>query len=407
MQCRHCSEKIEYLFADLGVAPPSNSYLDFNDLKKPEVYYPLQVYVCNKCWLVQTRDFNDPSVYFSDEYAYFSSTSSLWLEHSKNYANKIINDLKLDQKSMVIEIACNDGYLLNFFKQNRIPCLGIEPTKSTASAAMSKGINVIQEFFTDEFSKKLCEENAYADLVVANNVLAHVPDINNFIKGIKRILKPNGVFTAEFPHLINLIKYNQFDTIYHEHFSYLSITALMRILKKFELRIWKIEKLNTHGGSLRTYVVSSNDKRKTESTYSQILNQEKQFGLDCIETYSDFSNKVNKIKIDLLTYLLNKKSKSETVVGYGAAAKANTLLNFCGIKSDLISVICDKSPAKQGKFLPGSRIPIKDPEVLNHLKPSSVIIFPWNIENEIVSELSYLKNGGCTFVTCIPELRLF
>lgn len=407
MQCRHCCEKIEHLFADLGAAPPSNAFLDLNDLNKPEVYYPLQVYVCNNCWLVQTKDFNDPSSYFNDEYAYFSSTSTFWLEHSKKFASRVINDLKLDQSSLVIEIASNDGYLLQYFKQNSVPCLGIEPTKSTACVAIAKGINVIQEFFTEKFSKNLCEEGIRADLVVANNVLAHVPDINDFIKGIKRILKPNGVFTAEFPHLVNLIKENQFDTIYHEHFSYLSITFLTKILKKFGLRIWKIEKLNTHGGSLRTYVINSSDKRNTQKSVNQILNEEKIFGLDCIETYSDFVINMNKIKIDLLTFLLNKKRNAETVVGYGAAAKANTLLNFCGIKNDLISEIYDKSPSKQGKFLPGSRIPIKAPELLNHFSPSSVIIFPWNIENEIVSELSHLKKRGCTFVTCIPELRLF
>ncbi len=366
MNCRHCNKLLKNTFIDLGYAPPSNAYLNENDLNRPEIYYPLKIKVCNKCWLVQTEDFADAEALFTSEYAYFSSTSSSWLLHAKEYAKKMIKDLNLNNKSMVIEVASNDGYLLKNFIKEKIPCLGIEPTRSTADVAKKLNIPVIVDFFSETLGKKIASEKKKADLIIGNNVYAHVPDINDFTRGLKTALKSDGLITLEFPHVMNLIKLNQFDTIYHEHFSYLSLHTVNRIFSSEGLRVWHVEKLATHGGSLRIYGCHENDKRKNNESVIKLLNEESNAALQKLETYLNFKDQVNKIKNDLISFLIQQKNKGNKVIAYGAAAKGNTLLNYAGVKPDLIGFVCDAAQAKQGKFMPGSHIPILHPsEMLN------------------------------------------
>ena len=368
---------------DLGFAPPSNAYLSKDDLSKPEKYYPLKVKVCEECWLVQTEDYANADELFSSDYAYFSSTSTSWLTHAKEYSNKIISRLNLKKDSHVIEVASNDGYLLKNFKEANIPCLGIEPTESTADAAEAIGINVIKKFFGETLAKELALEGKQAELIIGNNVYAHVPDINDFTKGLKALLKPTGIITLEFPHLLRLIEGTQFDTIYHEHFSYLSLYSVSKIFASCGLRIWDVEELKTHGGSLRVYGCHEDDSRETLPSVASILSKEESYGLRKIETYKNFQPKVEKIKNDLLTFLIGQKEKGKRVVAYGAAAKGNTLLNYAGIKPDLLPVVFDAAESKQGKFLPGSHIPILCPNDIEKHSIDIVLIIPWNIANEI------------------------
>jgi SAM-dependent methyltransferase len=405
VNCRHCSAPLEHLFLDLGFAPPSNAYLTAEDLAKPEKYYPLRVLVCDRCWLVQTEDYADAGELFDSNYAYFSSTSTSWLEHARSYAEMITARLALGSHSQVIEVASNDGYLLKNFLAAGIPCLGIEPTASTAAAAEALGIPVLREFFGERLGNELASAGRQADLIIGNNVFAHVPDINDFTRGLKAALKPGGTITLEFPHLLRQIAENQFDTIYHEHFSYLSLHAVTRIFDIAGLKIWDVEQLPTHGGSLRIYGCHSTEARQPEPAVERILTEEKSAGILTLETYRAFQARAEKVKDDFLTFLLEQKRAGKKVAAYGAAAKGNTLLNFAGIKPDLLPFVCDAAPAKQGKFLPGSHISICSPEILENASLNFLVILPWNIATEVRKQNDHLHSRGAKFVVAVPELK--
>lgn len=404
--CRHCEKPLTHTFVDLGFAPPSNAYLTETDLNKPEKYYPLKVKVCDCCWLVQTEDYAQADELFSSDYAYFSSTSKAWLTHAKAYAEQMTKQLGLNANSFVIEVASNDGYLLKNFKEANIPCLGIEPTNSTADAAKRLGIPVLREFFTESLGIQLRNEGRQADLIIGNNVYAHVPEINDFTKGLKTALKPNGTITLEFPHLLQLIEKTQFDTIYHEHFSYLSLHTVSKIFACHGLRIWDVKELSTHGGSLRIYGCHEDASKKNLPSVDSILLKEEEFGLRKAETYKNFQPKVEKIKNDLLTFLIDQKDKGKKVIAYGAAAKGNTLLNYAGIKPDLLPVVFDAAPSKQGKFMPGSHIPIVSQKELAKANPDYVLILPWNISKEVRYENAKFVKDGVKFVTTMKHLSV-
>lgn len=406
MKCRHCSKTLEHNFMDLGFAPPSNAYLTQDKLTKPEVYYPLNIKVCNDCWLVQTEDYAEADELFDADYAYFSSTSKGWLKHAENYADKMIDALELSKESFVVEVASNDGYLLKNFQNKNIPCLGIEPTDSTAKAAEDLGIEVIRQFFGENLGLELAENDRQADLIAGNNVYAHVPDINDFTRGLKAALKPKGTITLEFPHLMQLIQHNQFDTIYHEHFSYLSLLSVQEIFDKSGLRIFDVEELTTHGGSLRIYGCHNDDERQNTIHVEEIIEAEIESGLKSIQTYAEFQQKADKVKDDLLAFLIEQKRLGKTVAAYGAAAKGNTLLNYAGVKPDLLPFVCDAAEAKQGKFMPGSHIPILKPEELEKNRPDFVIILPWNIAKEVIEQNKNIKDAGTKFVTAVPQLEI-
>ena len=404
--CRHCNNQLNHQLIDLGHAPPSNNYLDKDSLLESETHFPLKLLICDNCWLIQTIDYNDAENLFKSDYAYFSSTSQSWIQHSLEYSNKIIDKLSLDNSNFVVEIASNDGYLLQNFIHADIPCLGIEPTESTALVAEEKGIEVIKEFFTEDLSKKLSKDKK-ADLIIGNNVFAHVPDINDFSLGIKRLLSKEGVITLEFPHLMELILNMQFDTIYHEHFSYLSLYTVSRVFKKAGLKIFDVEQIKTHGGSLRVYGCHEEDTRKVSEKFTNLLQKEKEIGMQKLSFYKDFQSKSEIIKNEFLSFLLDCKKKGKRVGSYGAAAKGNTLLNYAGIKNDLIEFVCDAAQSKQGKFLPGSHIPINKPSYLESIDSLDfLIIFPWNISSEIIKNLDYLKKRGTKFIIAIPELTI-
>ncbi len=406
MKCRHCDHPLTHLFLDLGFAPPSNAYLTSDDLSRPEKYFPLKVRVCDSCWLVQTEDYAQVHELFSAEYAYFSSTSQGWLLHAKRYAEEIVEKLKLGPSSLVIEIASNDGYLLKNFVAMDIPCLGIEPTASTAEAAERQGIPILREFFGYALAKQLASQEQRADLIVGNNVYAHVPDINDFTLGLQATLKAGGTITLEFPHLLQLIAQVQFDTVYHEHFSYLSLLAVERIFRSAALRVFDVYKIDTHGGSLRVFGCHMDDPRPTSPNVNELLREEETQGLKSLDTYSNFQAKANQVKNDLLDFLLAQKKAGKKIVAYGAAAKGNTLLNYAGVKPDLLPVIFDAAAAKQGKFMPGSHIPILAPQELETTPPDYVVILPWNIAAEVKAQLSALSAGGCRFVTAVPRLEI-
>jgi SAM-dependent methyltransferase len=406
MNCRHCHKPLEHTFLDLGFAPPSNAYLTEADLNKPEIYYPLKIKVCGSCWLVQTEDYAEADVLFTPEYAYFSGTSASWLVHAKRYSEQIIEKLALNNRSFVIEVASNDGYLLKNFVQAGIPCLGIEPTDSTAAAAEKLDIPVLREFFGEALGQRLATEGKQADLIIGNNVYAHVPDINDFTKGLKAALKPGGTITLEFPHVMRLIEQAQFDTVYHEHFSYLSLYTVSRIFAVAGLRVWDVEELPTHGGSLRVYGCHEDDARETQQAVNNLLEQEPAKGLQQLKTYLEFQPRADKIKNDLLAFLIEQKRRGKKVVAYGAAAKGNTLLNYAGVRPDLISFVCDAAPSKQGCFLPGSHIPILPPVQLAQAKPDYVLILPWNIAQEVQAQTAALLKSKTKFVAAVPELRI-
>lgn len=399
MNCRHCSYPLEHTFLDLGTAPPSNAYLSAEQLNHPEIYLPLKVLVCKHCWLVQTQDYSNADDLFTSDYAYFSSTSTSWLKHAEIYCDRMISELNLGPETLVLEIACNDGYLLKNFVTKNIPCFGVEPTESTAQSAKKLGISVIQEFFSKRLGRRLAEQGQLCDLIIGNNVYAHVPEINDFTAGLKLALKKNGVITLEFPHLMRLIAGSQFDTIYHEHFSYLSLNVVYQIFANHGLRIWDVEELATHGGSLRIYACHDDDARPTETSVQNILSKELAFGLCKIGTYIKFQQTVESIKNQLLEFLIENKSAGVKIVAYGAAAKGNTLLNFAGIHADLLPVVVDASKHKQNKYLPGSRIPIQDPSILTKIKPQIVLILPWNIKTEIIKGHGYIASWGGRFLT--------
>ncbi len=406
MKCRHCNAKLNYTFIDLGSAPPSNAYLSERTMKEPEKWYPLKVLVCDKCWLVQTEDFIGADEIFSEEYAYFSSYSSSWLEHARKYTDEMIPRFNLNHKSMIVEIAANDGYLLQFFHKKKIPCYGIEPTHSTAKAAREKGITIIEEFFDESKANELVSQRKEADLIVANNVLAHVPNINDFVKGVAKLLKPEGVATFEFPHLFNLVDKCQFDTIYHEHYSYLSMIAVSKILKINGLTIFDVEELLTHGGSLRVYAQRSDtDTFEISEAVATLISKEQHVGMNTLDFYQGFQYKVDKIKNEFLMFVLEAQQKGQKIAAYGAAAKGNTLLNYSGIRRDLIAFVVDKNPAKQNRYLPGSRIPVLDEKQIKDNKPDYVIVLPWNLIDEVMQQLSYIRQWNGQFVIAIPQLK--
>ena len=408
MKCRHCNSLIENEFADLGTSPPSNSYLREDQLHKPEVFYPLRVKVCDSCWLVQIEDFTNREEFFSSDYAYFSSFSTTWLAHAKDYVEKMINRFNLTETSFVLEVASNDGYLLQYVKERSIPCMGVEPTKSTAEVAISKGIPTRQEFFGVKLAESLVSENKKADLTAANNVLAHVPDINDFITGFSILLKDTGVSTFEFPHLFQLVNHSQFDTIYHEHYSYLSLIAVQKIFLANGLEVFDVEEISTHGGSLRVYAQKKEKgQQKISDRVTRLIEKEKNAGVDTLSFYEGFQSKINTVKNQMLEFLIKASSEKKIVVGYGAAAKGNTFLNYAGIRSDLISFVVDKNPHKQNKFLPGSRIPIYDEQKIKTIKPKYVVIFPWNLKSEVSEQLAYIREWGGKFVVAIPNLEVF
>ncbi|MDR6815817.1 SAM-dependent methyltransferase [Neorhizobium sp. 2083] len=406
MNCRHCGTALRCDFLDLGFAPPSNAYLAAEDLSKPEVYFPLRLQVCEECWLVQTEDYASAESLFSAEYAYFSSASTSWLAHAVRYVEMITSRLGLGRDSMVIEVASNDGYLLKNFVRADIPCLGVEPTASTAEAAEALGIPVRREFFGESLGKQLAGEGKSADLILGNNVYAHVPDINDFTRGITAVLKTGGTVTLEFPHVMRLIEHNQFDTVYHEHFSYLSLFTVGKIFEAAGLRVFDVEELPTHGGSLRVYGCHAGDSRPTTEAVTALLHEEARRGLQTPATYADFQAKAEKVKNDTLGFLLQAKRDGKTVAAYGAAAKGNTLLNFAGVKPDLLPYVCDAAAAKQNKFMPGSHIPILHPDEIVARRPDYVMILPWNIATEVRQQLASLAEQGTKFVTAVPELQI-
>jgi len=405
MNCRFCGESLSNTFVNLGATPLSNSYLTREQLNKGEIIYPLHVYVCDSCKLVQLEEFESPKNIFNNEYAYFSSYSATWLEHCEDYSRKVINRFNLDKQKLVIEIASNDGYLLKNFYNLDIPCIGIEPTANTAQVAINTGIPTIVEFFGVSLANSLCRQEKKADLIIGNNVFAHVPDINDFTLGLKILLTETGVITLEFPHILELIKNTQFDTIYHEHFSYFSFFTVEKIMAAHGLEVFDVERLPTHGGSLRLYIQHSGGHHTRSGSVKQLRDVEKEFGLHDLETYSGFSERIEKLKYGLLTFLIDAKEKNLTVAAYGAPAKGNTLLNYCGIKPDLINFTVDANPVKQNRFLPGSRIPILGPEKIKDLKPDIVLILPWNLSEEISEKHGYISEWGGRFVVPVPEVR--
>jgi SAM-dependent methyltransferase len=406
MKCRHCCEPLQRTFLDLGFAPPSNSYLSEAELSAPEIYFPLKLKVCENCWLVQTEDYAQADLFFSKDYAYFSSTSTSWLEHAAAYSKAMIERLGLGTDSFVIEVASNDGYLLKNFLAADIPCLGVEPTASTAAAAEKIGIPVLREFFGEELGKRLGKEGRQADLIAGNNVFAHVPDINDFTRGLKAALKPGGTITLEFPHLMRLIQHTQFDTVYHEHFSYLSLYTVNRIFAQAGLRVGDVEELPTHGGSLRVYGCHAEDSRSDGPGVARLLNAELEFGLRDLEVYRGFQVRADEVKNGLLSFLIEQKRAGKQVVAYGAAAKGNTLLNYAGVKPDLLAYVCDAAPSKQGKYLPGSHIPVYSPQKLKETQPDTVVILPWNIADEVIRHHGYVREWGGQFVKAVPALEV-
>jgi SAM-dependent methyltransferase len=391
MNCRSCSARLDLIMADLGTAPFSNAYLTVEQLNEPELWYPLRVLVCSNCWLAQTEDFARRDELFSDDYAYFSSYSASWLVHAQEFARRMIHDLDLGSSSFVVEVASNDGYLLKEFVAASISCLGIEPTASTAEASRAIGVPVAQEFFGEDTALRLREQYGQADLIVANNVLAHVPDINDFLRGFAILLAENGLATFEFPHLIKLVTGMQLDTIYHEHFSYLSLTAAVDIFLKNGLEIVKVEELETHGGSLRLFVQLFGGNQKKEESVNRLLDLENNAGVRSTVFYESFFQRCAQMRHEFLDGLLSMKKEGCRIAAYGAAAKGNTLLNYAGVRRDLIEFIVDKNPAKQGKFMPGSRIPIVDESWLQATKPDVVVILPWNLEGEITRQLKAMN----------------
>ncbi|MDR0662373.1 MAG: class I SAM-dependent methyltransferase [Holosporales bacterium] len=407
MKCRHCGAEVFLPFVDLGFAPPSNAYLTEEDLRKPEKYYPLRVLVCQNCWLAQTEDIVSSSELFNAHYAYFSSVSRIFSEHAQRYVEMITSRLSLAEKSFVVEIASNDGYLLRHFVKAGIPCLGIEPTASTATASKALGIPTEEKFFCASLGKEVASQYQQADLIIGNNVYAHVPDINDFTRGLKALLKPTGCITLEFHSLMSLIRGKQFDAIYHEHFSYLSLSVVSKIFNRWGLRVWDAEKISTHGESLRVYGCHQEEDRPVSQAVKDFLEEEERFGLSRAETYQTFQTQSDTIKRETLTFFLEQNRLGKRVSAYGAAAKASTLLNYAGIKRDFLPCICDDAVEKQGKYLPGSHIPILSPQALRENVPHIVYIFSWNIVSEFLNDISDLREKGVECATFIPKIKVF
>ncbi len=407
MKCRHCGSELHLPFLDLGNAPPSNAYLTEEAVRAPEIWFPLRILVCESCWLVQTEDHAGREALFTQDYAYFSSFSTTWLAHAQRYVDQMITRFGLNASSCVVEVAANDGYLLQYVQQAGIPCYGIEPTTSTASAARDKGIDIVERFFGVELAEELVQAGRRADLMAANNVLAHVPDINDFVSGFTRLLKPQGVVTFEFPHLLRMVQENQFDTAYHEHYSYLSLTAVQRIFAANGLTVFDVEALPTHGGSLRVFAQRTDTGiHEHSSAVADLLETEAQSGMTTPVFYQAFQLQAEKVKDDLVLFLIDAKRRGLKVGAYGAAAKGNTLLNFAGIRPDLLPYVVDKNPAKQNKCMPGSRIPIVDEAHLKADRPDLILILPWNLREEVMAQLAYVQTWGGQFVTAVPALEV-
>ena len=405
--CRFCHSPLQHIFVDLGMSPLANSYLNFSQLSEMEPFYPLRAYVCEHCFLVQLEEFEHPERIFSD-YAYFSSYSNSWLQHAKAYTEMMVARFGIGAQNQVIEIASNDGYLLQYFVEKGIPVLGIEPAANVAEAAIKNGVLTLVKFFNQETANQLVAEGIRADLLIGNNVLAHVPNLNDFISGMKILLKPQGVITVEFPHLMQLMAENEFDTIYHEHFSYFSFITIEKVFAGHGLILFDVEELPTHGGSLRIYARQAEDLSK--SVTNQIVElkaKEEAAGFTHLEHYLSFGEKVKQTKHELLTFLLGAKREGKSIAGYGAAAKGNTLLNYCGIRSDFIDYIVDRNPHKQGHFMPGTHLPICHPDELKKTKPDYLLILPWNLKNEIMEQIDYIRKWGGRFVVPIPRIEVY
>lgn len=407
MRCRHCDAELSLRFLDLGGAPPSNAYLSREQLNTPETWFPLCLLVCTRCWLVQTADYAGREALFTDDYAYFSSVSRSWLAHAERYVAEMVQRFQVGRDSMVVEIAANDGYLLQYVQQRGIPNYGVEPTLSTAAAARAKGIEIVGEFFGVALADALASKGRSADLIAANNVLAHVPDINDFVAGFAHLLKPAGVATFEFPHLMRMVQHAQFDTAYHEHYSYLSLGAVSRIFAHNGLQVFDVAELTTHGGSLRVFAQRTDTGRHPVCpAVARLLAAEEAAGMKTADFYTRFQQVAEGVKNGLLSFLLEARRGGRSVAAYGAAAKGNTLLNFAGVKSDLLAFVSDAAPSKQGKFLPGSHIPILTPDAIADRRPDYVVILPWNLADEVKGQLSFISDWGGRFVVAVPSLRI-
>lgn len=405
-KCRFCKCNLNHIFVDLGVSSLSNAFLTEENLEEPEKIFPLKVFVCENCFLVQLPEFETPKNIFNN-YVYFSSYSKSWLKHVESYVDMISEKIKLSKDNLVVELASNDGYLLQFFKKKEIPIMGIEPAANVAKAAQDKGIETMVEFFGEKLANKLVNKNTKADLIIGNNVLAHVPNINDFVKGISILLKTNGIVNMEFPHLFQLIKHNQFDTIYHEHFSYLSLNIVKKIFEFHNLIIFDVDEIPTHGGSLRIYAKhKTNENYEIKKTVNELLQKENMFGLSNLSFYLKFPKTVESVKKELMDFFYHANQNGKKIVCYGAAAKGNTLLNFCQIRKESIEYVVDNNPYKQGLYLPGSHLPIKNPEEINRTKPDFVLILPWNIKDEIMNDISYIREWGGKFVIPIPKVEI-
>ncbi len=406
MKCRYCTTLLHDIFLDLGSAPPSNAFRRASDLDAPEPYFPLRLYTCTDCHLVQVNEEQKHDALFSNEYVYFSSYSRTWLAHSKRYVTEAVKRLDLDSRSLVMEVASNDGYLLQYVKARGIPCIGIEPTASTAAAARDRGIETLQRFFGERLAREIVSTHGEADLLIANNVLAHVPDLNDFVAGLGALLAPEGVVTVEFPHLLQLIAQHQFDTVYHEHFSYFSFHTVQRVFASHGLRIWDVEELSTHGGSLRLWACRNHATHRETLAVAALLAKESAVGMLAMDYYHGVQQSADEIKNAFLAFLIDCKRNGKQVVGYGAAAKGNTLLNYAGVRPDLLGYVADASPHKQGLYLPGSHIPVVAEPRIRESRPDFVVIFPWNLREEITAQLAYIREWGGKFITAIPSLRV-
>ena len=405
--CRFCGKELKHTLVDLGLSPISNEYIGEENIDLGQYYYPLHVMVCENCFLAQAMEYKAPEQIFTD-YKYFSSFSKSWLEHCKKYVDMIVKRLELNKESLVYEIACNDGYLLQYFQPYEIPVCGVEPAENVAEEAREKGIDVEVEFWGEDSAKRISGKRGKADLIIGNNVLAHVPDINSFVEGIHIALKKFGTVTMEFPHLLKLIQLNQFDTIYQEHFSYFSLFTVCKVFEKHGMKIYDVEVLDTHGGSLRIYASHlTNENYTVTSNVKKVLSEEKEYGFERIETYENFSDRVTKIKRDSTSLLIKLKEEGKKIVAFGAAAKGNTFLNYCGIGKEYIEFVADSSTAKQGLYLPGTRIPIAAPDKIKEAKPDYIVFLAWNLKEELSQLLEYTREWGCKFITFIPETEVF
>lgn len=404
MNCRFCAARLDHVFLDLGSAPPSNAFLDAAALEAPERWFPLKLYTCTQCWLVQVDEVQSHADLFAPDYVYFSSYSRSWLEHARRYVDEAVARLELDARSLVLEIASNDGYLLQYVGARGIPCVGVEPTRGTAEAARARGIETIEAFFGRDFAAGFAAARGRADLIVANNVLAHVPDLNDFVAGLAAALAPDGSVTLEFPHLVQLVAQRQFDTVYHEHFSYFSLHTVERVFAAHGLRIWDVQQLPTHGGSLRIWAAPLTSRRAEQPALADLRAAEAALGITQLDFYRGFQRQADAVKHGLLEFLLQQHRAGLRVVAYGAAAKGNTLLNYAGVRGDLLPYVVDASPHKQGRFLPGSRIPVVGEARLREDRPDCILILPWNLREEITAQLAYARDWGARFATAVPEM---